>query len=115
MPAASTIAAAPTSRFADGVRTWAAQDEASLNPSILQNGAAALIDLSKQTRILIPDSSFIAVESSAQWRIMEEKEKLKLMNNQAFEFEEPTAAPEPSTWLLLVAGLVMLWRKRRRA
>jgi hypothetical protein len=105
---------APDTRFADGVRTWAAQDEAEYNPSLLKDGAAALIGLSKRTGILIPDSSYIAVESMAQWRLMEQKEKQKLANNQVFEFQEPVASPEPATWLLLGFGLLMVGLGRRR-
>jgi len=98
------------------VETWAAQDEVMQNPSLIQDGASTLIGLSKRTRILIPDSSFIAVESMAQWRILEEKEKLKLKSNQAFEHEENSAAvPEPTATLMLVAvGLALLWRNRKR-
>jgi len=105
----------PTSRFADGVRTWAAQDEASLDPSLLQHGAGALLGLSKQTGILIPDSSYIVVESSSQWRILEEKEKLKLKNKQVFEFEEPSAAaavPEPGTWIALAFVFALFLARR---
>ena len=104
----------PNSRFADGVRTWAAQDEAELNPHLLKDDAATLIGLSKHTGILVPDSSYIAVESMAEWRAMEEKEKQKLKNNQVFEFEEPVAPPEPATWVLLALGLLVLALKRRR-
>lgn len=111
---ATAIGIAGNSRFGDGVRTWAAQDEAALDPALLQNGAAALIGLSKQTRILIPDSSFIAVETSSQWRAMEEKEKQKLANKQVFEIEEPVSTPEPSTWILLLAGIALLALNQRR-
>ncbi|HEX4141543.1 MAG TPA: VIT domain-containing protein, partial [Candidatus Methylacidiphilales bacterium] len=113
-PAAPVATIAPDTRFADGVRTWAAQDEAAFNPSLLKNGAASLIGLSKRTGILIPDSSYIAVESMAQWRLLEEKEKQKLANKQVFELEEPVASPEPATWLLLGLGLVVMILTHRR-
>jgi hypothetical protein len=109
------ISLPPDSHFADGVRTWAAEDEAEFDPQLLANGAAALIGLSKQTGILIPDSSYIAVESLSQWRVMEEKEKQKLHNKQVFEIEEPVATPEPATWVMLIFGLVMICLVRRRA
>ena len=112
----TAVSVPPNSRYADGVRTWAAQEEAEFDPKVLANGAAALIGLSKQTGILIPDSSYIAVESMAEWRAMEEKEKQKLKNNQVYELEEPIATPEPATWVLLVLGFVIIaFRSRRRA
>jgi hypothetical protein len=117
-PASGQFASVPSeqipspSLYADGVRTWAAQDEATLNPSLVQDGVAALIGLSKQTRILVPDSSYIAVETSSQARILEEKEKAKIHNNQVFEFEEPTATPEPATWLLLIVGAGALYFRK---
>jgi hypothetical protein len=112
--APSVVAVPSSSRFADGVRTLAAQDEAEFDPHVLKDGASALIGLSKQTGILIPDSSYIAVESMSQWRLLEDKEKQKLANKQVFEIEEPVATPEPGTWTLLGLGLVLLifarWR-----
>ena len=117
VPLATSTAISTTSRFADGVRTWAAQDEASLNPSLLQDGAGSLLGLSKKTGILIPDSSYIVVETSSQWRILEEKEKLKLKNKQVFEFEEPVAAaiPEPGAWIALLFVLVLFLARKGKS
>jgi len=114
---ATAVVASSTSRFADGVRTWAAQDEASLNPSLLQEGAGSLLGLSKKTGILIPDSSYIVVETSSQWRILEEKEKLKLKNKQVFEFEEPVAAaiPEPGAGIALLLVLILFLAKKSKS
>jgi hypothetical protein len=103
------------SRFADGVRTWAAQDGAEFNPHLLKDGAVPLVNLSRQTGILIPSSSYVVVESAAQERAMEEKEKQKLQNNPVYELEDPIAAPEPATWLLLAFGLLAVTARAARS
>ena len=95
------------SHFADGVRTWAAVGDADSNTK-------SLVSLSKQTGILIPSSSYIAVESAAQQRAMEEKEKQKIRNNPAYELEDPIATPDPATWLLLGLGLLAIVIMRHR-
>lgn len=101
------------SRYADGVRTWAAQELAYFQPSAGGHQSAATLRLGKKTRILTTDAAYIVVENSAQWKAMEEKEKQKLASNQAFEIEEPETTPEPSTVVLLFGGLaaLLLWRR----
>ena len=61
---------------------------------------------------MTPLTSFIVVENSAQWRMLELKEKQKLANKDQLEIQK---APEPAVWLLL-AGFAawLLWRSRRR-
>jgi hypothetical protein len=103
------------SRFADGVRTWAAQDAAEFNPHLLKDGAAPLVNLSSQTHILIPGSSYVAVDSSTEERAMEEKEKQKLRNNPVYELDDPIATPEPATWLLLGLGLLAVTARAARS
>jgi len=103
------------SRFADGVRTWAAQDAAEFNPHLLNEGAGALVALSEQTGILVPGSSYIAVDSETEGRAMEEKEKQKLQNNPVYELEDPIATPEPATWLLLAFGLLAVTARAARS
>ncbi len=86
-----------------------------IHPHLLKDGAAALIAMSKQTGILIPGSSYVAVDSAAQERAMEEKEKQKLQNNPVYELEEPVATPEPATWLLLGLGLLAVIARAARS
>ena len=50
------------------------------------------------------------VENSAQWRLLEQKEKQKLDNADALEIQK---APEPETWLLAAGFAVWMWWRRR--
>ncbi len=104
---------AENSRYADGVRTWAAQERAYFQPAASGHQSAATLRLGKKTRILTTDAAYIVVERSSQWKAMEEKEKQKLASNQAFEIEEPESIPEPTTVTLLLMGAVMLLFVRR--
>ena len=58
---------------------------------------ARIVEASRAANVLTPLSSFIVVENSAQWRLLEEKEKQKLQHADALEIQK---APEPETWLL---------------
>jgi hypothetical protein len=50
------------------------------------------------------------VENSAQWEMLRRKEKQKLNNQNALEFQE---TPEPTAALLLLAGGALLLARRR--
>lgn len=104
---------AENSRYADGVRTWAAQEQAYFQPAADGHQSAATLRLGKKTRILTTDAAYIVVERSSQWKAMEEKEKQKLASNQAFEIEEPENTPEPTTITLLLVGAVVMLLVRR--
>lgn len=85
------------------------------NPSLGNRGLAAIVDLSRDTGILLPATSYIVVENSAQWEMLRRKEKQKLGNQNALEFE---SVPEPTALVLLLAGgalLLMRPPRRRRA
>ncbi|HBA85786.1 MAG TPA: MSEP-CTERM sorting domain-containing protein [Verrucomicrobia bacterium] len=71
-----------------------------------------LAEKSRQCGILTPATSYIVVENSAQWKMLELTEKKKLKN---FEALELAATPEPSTWgLMLLAGGCLAWRAWRQ-
>lgn len=67
------------------------------------------ISASSQTsRVLTPSLAYIVVENKAQWKMLEAKQKQKLANGHELDLEEAAATPEPTTWLLLLMGLVLL-------
>ncbi|HEV7406471.1 MAG TPA: PEP-CTERM sorting domain-containing protein, partial [Chthoniobacteraceae bacterium] len=81
------------------------------NPSLGNRGLAAIVNLSRETGILLGATSYIVVENSAQWEMLRRKEKQKLGNQNALEFEE---TPEPAAALLLLAGGALLLARRSR-
>ncbi|QYY35384.1 MSEP-CTERM sorting domain-containing protein [Ruficoccus sp. ZRK36] len=67
------------------------------NPARLTGALPELVSTSKAQGILIPQTSYIVVENSAQWRMLEKTEKEKLDANPNLELVE---TPEPAIWLL---------------
>jgi hypothetical protein len=63
----------------------------------------ALVEASRAAGVLTRETSFIAVENEAQWRILALSERRKLGQNAALAFQE---APSPSAWI--VGGLFLL-------
>jgi hypothetical protein len=99
--------------FASGVRVAALSAEAIRNPARGESLLPEIVALSRESGILAPATCYIVVENSAQWRILEAKEKQKLGASAALEFME---SPEPGTWVLLfgLAGWLILRRRWRR-
>jgi hypothetical protein len=85
-----------------------AQDEGR-NPGGTRLPRKALVQASRDTGILLPSTSYIVVENSAQWRMLELSERQKLDQNAALDFRE---TPAPPAWWL-VGGLA-LWLGGRR-
>jgi hypothetical protein len=99
--------------YSKGLAVWEQSRARQLNPSLGKDGAKALIAKSRSANVMVPESSFIVVESAAQWKMLSEKEKQKLSANQALEME---AVPEPTTAVLLGLGAAWgLGRRWRRA
>ena len=64
---------------------------------------------SRESGVMLASTSYIVVENSAQWRILEVSERKKLDQNSALDFKE---APAPSAaWLIL--GFGIWWGLRR--
>jgi len=71
----------------------------------------SLVKASRECGILLASTSYIVVENSAQWRVLESGERQKLGQNSALDFRE---APAPPALLIgLGFGLWILLRRRR--
>ena len=71
----------------------------------------ALVKASRESGVMLASTSYIVVENSAQWRMLDVSERKKLDQNAALNFKE---APAPSAvWLIPGFGL-WLWLRRRR-
>lgn len=112
-PLAEVAELPASTRYARGVDAMLRQRALATNPSLGKAGLAELVANSRATGVLVPATSFIVVENSAQWKTLEAKEKQKLQNNQALELQE---TPEPSAlvWIVLGGGLAFAFRARLR-
>jgi PEP-CTERM motif len=115
IPLAQTEIIPPETRYSSGIAAW--QDYFSLiyNPSLGNAGLAEIVKRSRESGVMVGSTSFIVVENSAQWKMLERKQNQKLRNSVALEIE---AVPEPSTLCLLAFGagfLLLGLRKARRS
>lgn len=98
-------------RYARGVGAWLQQLALTLEPALGKEALQKLVVESRASGVIVPATSYIVVENSAQWKKLEQTEKKKLANNNALEMEE---TPEPGTTLLLVCGGALLLAHRWR-
>lgn len=99
------------SRYRQGARAWLLSHARWRNPGAAQPSLSTLVAASRASGVLVPATSYIVVENSAQWRFLEQSEKKKLAENSALEFRD---APEPSTWMLGGGFLTWMWYQRRK-
>ena len=97
-------------RYRQGAKAWLMSHARWQNPGDPAASLSTLVEASRASGVLLPATSYIVVENSAQWRFLEMSEKKKLAQNSALAF---TDAPEPSSWLL-GGGFAawLLWRRR---
>jgi len=71
-----------------------------------------LVMQSRRTGILIPATSYIVVENSAQWIMLERAENKSLKADKALAFDEFVETPAPPMLLLLPLLFLLLLRRR---
>jgi hypothetical protein len=101
------------SRYARGTAVWRKNRIILENPSSALRWLPEIIDESRDSGVLVPASSYIVVENSAQWKMLQLKQQQKLKRNQSLDFMD---TPEPSVWVvgLLTLALSVLWSLLRR-
>lgn len=105
------------SRYLTAMDAVRRQRLATLNPGRTTDSLYDLVHLSKDTGVLLDSTTYIVVESHAQWEMLERSEKKKLKANKAMDMGEDHAldsVPEPSTSLLLLISSAFLIMHRRR-
>ncbi|MET0261525.1 MAG: MSEP-CTERM sorting domain-containing protein [Rariglobus sp.] len=86
-----------------------AQQDYSREPGRADTALKTLVAESRESGVMLASTSYIVVENSAQWRMLDVAERQKLEQNAALSFKE-TPAP---TWVWLSAGFG-LWLAFRR-
>ena len=105
-----TATIAPDAAYAHGVSLWQRYLAWIHNPSLGNSGLSDIVDLSRASGILVAATSYIVVEDPAQWKMLDLKQRQKLRNQAALEFEQ---VPEPTAALLALAGGVLILCRRR--
>ena len=82
--------------------------ETAFAPAQLDAMRPLILDRSRTSRLLSQHTSFMVVENSAQWEMLERKETQSLQGNHAMEFDEFQETPEPSLLLMLLLVLPLL-------
>ncbi|CAK0779714.1 putative MSEP-CTERM sorting domain-containing protein [Gammaproteobacteria bacterium] len=86
---------------------WSTWRTAALDPAAMESRRGQLLEASRSLGMLIPSTSLMVVENTAQWRILERKEDQSLANQGALAFEE-RKTPEPPEWIMLVVLIVLI-------
>jgi hypothetical protein len=81
------------------------------NPAGRDAERGRIVEVCRAANVLTPLTAFIVVENSAQWRMLEQKERQKLKNADALDVPKASAPPTA----LLVAGLAAAWACRHLA
>ncbi len=103
----------PSPQFANAIRPWALELTRIFEPFRHQQGdLGRLLAICRETGILVPSATYMVVENSAQWKMLEKTEKKALSGHEALAISEST--PEPSTIALVAVGLAAfaVWRLR---
>jgi len=88
------------------------QQDQARNPGGSGIDLKTLVKASRESGVLLAATSYIVVENSAQWRMLDLSERQKLGQNTALSFRE-TPAP-PALYVALGFGLWLVWRRRRQ-
>ena len=118
VPVSTAIPLAVDEPYAQALGLWRYQQLAVADPSAVgPDSLREIVSQSRDSGILTNATAYIAVESHAQWKLLEEAEKQKLKAGKAFELSEAPAVssvPEPSTGLLVLIAAMCLAMQRRR-
>jgi hypothetical protein len=105
------------SRYAAGIALWARHRALGLDPKGIDAALPGLVADARAAGIMVPETAFVVVETSAQEVMLARKEQQSLGADHALEFDDakPTpTAPAPSVLWILPLALYLLYRYHRR-
>jgi hypothetical protein len=105
----------PKARYVAGQQLWARWYDTTINPSLLDQRYRELVRHSRAASVMLPVTSFMVVENSAQEAMLERKHREGANADSALEFDEHLESPEPSLWLLLIPVFLFIPRKEKNA
>lgn len=100
-----------SSAWARAVSLAESQQDYARSPGDAPVDLTGLVRASRESGVLLGSTSYIVVENSAQWRMLERGERQKLSQQAALDFLE-TPAP-PGVWVALAFGGWLFFRNRR--
>ncbi|MBU4198360.1 MAG: MSEP-CTERM sorting domain-containing protein [Verrucomicrobia bacterium] len=108
------IKSAHDSGYGAAISLWLDWRDTVIRPSTLNARLPAIVKASRESNVIVPLTSYIVVENSAQWKMLVIKEKQSLAADHALAFDEFKESPEPASWLLLPIACALLWWRRTR-
>ena len=101
-------------QYVAGMALWSQWYDTVVNPALLDDRYKQLVVDSRAAGIMIPVTSFMVVENTAQEAMLERKHKEAMDAQSALDFDEHQESPEPGFWLLFVPVLLLANRKSRK-
>lgn len=100
--------------YAQGLAVWEKYRKTVYCPLITTAMLPEIVDASRDCGIMVPSTSYIVLENSAQLEMLKRKERQGLSANQALEFDEFMESPAPPVILLAPFAYVMLYQLKKR-
>lgn len=108
-PVAGLVEMPTDSRWAKGAAAWRLQRELDGHPA-RDALRQAILKASRESGVLTPSGSYIVVENSMQWKMLEVKQRQTLAGDAALDLVE---SPAPSAGIVLAVSLAALAFLRR--
>jgi hypothetical protein len=100
--------------YAKGLAVWEKYRDTVYAPYTITDMLPEIVKMSKDCGIIVPSTSYIVLENSAQLEMLKRKEKQGLSANQALEFDEFLESPAPPVIFLTPFALILISKLRRR-
>ncbi len=101
----------PEEPLAVASSVWLKDLDRKLFPDRNKGTLPELVAAAREAGVLTPSASYVVFETAAQWEMARRMEKKKLGDHEALPI---AAVPEPSTYLLLGAGILFIILQRNR-